>query len=124
MLGNSYFQELSSLTCRRAIFVFFFRSISLGRRKMALVIICGQPCSGKSTAAACLVKALEKTSNMPVILIDEPSLNLDRNNAYQGLSLPLTLSPKHDPLSHGMLIQLGLYLIFVFERFLALHECR
>lgn len=56
---------------------------------MALAIICGQPCSGKSTAAACLMKAIEKTSTMPVILIDEPSLNLDRNVAYQGLSPPL-----------------------------------
>jgi protein KTI12 len=52
---------------------------------MALVIICGQPCSGKSTAAACLSKALEKTTNMPVILIDEPSLNLDRNCAYHDM---------------------------------------
>lgn len=52
---------------------------------MALVIICGQPCSGKSTAAACLTKALEKASNVPVILIDEPSLNLDRNSAYQDM---------------------------------------
>jgi protein KTI12 len=58
---------------------------------MAVVIICGQPCSGKSTAAACLTKALEKASNMPVILIDEPSLNLDRNSAYQGLSPLLSM---------------------------------
>ncbi|XP_073392048.1 protein KTI12 homolog [Physcomitrium patens] len=52
---------------------------------MALVIICGQPCSGKSTAAACLMKEFEKTNNMPVVLIDEPSLNLDRNSAYQDM---------------------------------------
>ena len=71
---------------------------------MALVIICGQPCSGKSTAAACLMKALEKSSNMPVILIDEPSLNLDRTSAYQGLSPPLTISKR----THGMLVQLPL----------------
>jgi protein KTI12 len=52
---------------------------------MALVLMCGQPCSGKSTAAACLKEALEKRSNIPVILIDEPSLNLDRNESYQGV---------------------------------------
>lgn len=50
------------------------------------MIICGQPCSGKSTAASCLSKALEKSgTNTPVILIDEPSLNLDRNCAYQDM---------------------------------------
>lgn len=51
---------------------------------MALVIICGQPCSGKSTAAACLLKALGVTP-LPVKLIDEPSLNLDRNQSYSGM---------------------------------------
>jgi ABC-type cobalamin/Fe3+-siderophores transport system ATPase subunit len=53
-------------------------------REMALVLMCGQPCSGKSTAAACLIKALEQQHGTPVILIDEPSLNLDRNHSYQG----------------------------------------
>jgi hypothetical protein len=55
-----------------------------GEREMALVLMCGQPCSGKSTAAACLIKALEQQHGTPVILIDEPSLNLDRNHSYQG----------------------------------------
>ncbi|KAH8947560.1 hypothetical protein BDL97_11G048300 [Sphagnum fallax] len=52
---------------------------------MALVLMCGQPCSGKSTAAACLIKALEQQHGTPVILIDEPSLNLDRNHSYQDM---------------------------------------
>lgn len=51
---------------------------------MALVIICGQPCSGKSTAAACLIKALADTP-LSIKLIDEPILNLDRNASYSGM---------------------------------------
>lgn len=51
---------------------------------MALVIICGQPCSGKSTAAACLIKALSDAP-LSIKLIDEPTLNLDRNKSYSGM---------------------------------------
>eukprot|EP00250_Pteridium_aquilinum_P006894 c16722_g1_i2 orf=70-972(+) len=51
---------------------------------MALVIICGQPCSGKSTAAACLIKALADPP-LSTKLIDEPTLNLDRNTSYSGM---------------------------------------
>ncbi|KAG0466096.1 hypothetical protein HPP92_017676 [Vanilla planifolia] len=53
---------------------------------MALVVICGQPCSGKSTAALCLASALEATEPKPKVrIIDEFSLNLSRNRSYAGL---------------------------------------
>ncbi|XP_073393103.1 protein KTI12 homolog isoform X2 [Physcomitrium patens] len=78
------FWRAETFTCLGKFF-FVYSIPSEGHRNMALVIICGQPCSGKSTAAACLMKALEKTINMPVVLIDEPSLNLDRNSAYQDM---------------------------------------
>lgn len=52
---------------------------------MALVLICGQPCSGKSTAAQCLARALKSepsSCDLNVRIIDEPSLHIDRNQAY------------------------------------------
>ncbi|BBN19541.1 protein KTI12 [Marchantia polymorpha subsp. ruderalis] len=52
---------------------------------MALVVMCGQPCSGKSSAAAALIKALEKAKSKPVSLINEPSLNLDRNESFKDM---------------------------------------
>eukprot|EP01018_Ginkgo_biloba_P023666 Gb_12362 [translate_table: standard] len=48
---------------------------------MALVLMCGQPCSGKSTAANCLAQALQ-SQPYDVRIIDEPSLHLDRNQSY------------------------------------------
>ncbi|KAG6551577.1 hypothetical protein Mapa_007000 [Marchantia paleacea] len=52
---------------------------------MALVVMCGQPCSGKSSAAAALIKALVKANAKPVSLIDEPSLNLNRNESFKDM---------------------------------------
>lgn len=53
---------------------------------MALVVICGQPCSGKSTAAACLAEALtESDSNPTVRIIDETTFHLDRNRSYANM---------------------------------------
>lgn len=50
---------------------------------MALVVICGQPCSGKSTAASCLVEALQESESKPSVnIIDESSLHLNRNQSY------------------------------------------
>ncbi|CAH9115051.1 unnamed protein product [Cuscuta europaea] len=50
---------------------------------MALVVICGQPCSGKSTAAACLADALNNTDSKPSVrIIDETSFHLSRNQTY------------------------------------------
>ncbi|RRT59957.1 hypothetical protein B296_00045389 [Ensete ventricosum] len=52
---------------------------------MALVVICGQPCSGKSTAAACLADALQAMDPKPTVrIIDESSLHLGRNQSYAG----------------------------------------
>ena len=57
---------------------------------MALVVFCGQPCSGKSTIAALLVKSLTDIG-LSVKLIDEPTLNLDRNKSYSGQFVYTTL---------------------------------
>ncbi|KAJ6357240.1 hypothetical protein OIU78_005164 [Salix suchowensis] len=54
---------------------------------MALVVICGQPCSGKSTAALCLSVALkESESNSTIRIIDEASFHLDRNQSYADMT--------------------------------------
>ncbi|CAK9186172.1 unnamed protein product [Ilex paraguariensis] len=50
---------------------------------MALVVICGQPCSGKSTAAVCLAEALKDAESKPAVrVINETSFHLDRNESY------------------------------------------
>lgn len=54
---------------------------------MALVVICGQPCSGKSTAAVCLEEALkESESKLNIRVIDEASFHLDRNQSYANMT--------------------------------------
>ncbi|XP_057455669.1 protein KTI12 homolog [Lotus japonicus] len=53
---------------------------------MALVVICGQPCSGKSKAALCVAEALkESESKQQVRVIDEASFHLDRNQSYANM---------------------------------------
>ncbi|CAI0390858.1 unnamed protein product [Linum tenue] len=55
---------------------------------MALVVICGQPCSGKSTAATNLAEALKQSdssSKFNVNTIDEASFHLDRNQNYANM---------------------------------------
>jgi len=53
---------------------------------MALVVMCGQPCSGKSAAAACLAAALHTFStDLIVRIIDESSLHLGRNDSYKDM---------------------------------------
>ena len=54
---------------------------------MPLIVICGQPASGKSRVAAQLVQML--AAHGPVVLVDEPSLHLDRNSSYSSESLLL-----------------------------------
>jgi len=52
---------------------------------MALIVICGLPCSGKSAVASALSQALKEATDEAthVLVIDEPSLNLeDRNQSY------------------------------------------
>ncbi|KAJ4710775.1 protein KTI12-like [Melia azedarach] len=59
---------------------------------MALVVICGQPCSGKSLAAATLAEALkELESKETVRIIDEISLHLDRNQSYANMTVEKNL---------------------------------
>ncbi|KAF8680730.1 hypothetical protein HU200_012710 [Digitaria exilis] len=53
---------------------------------MALVVMCGQPCSGKSAAAGCLAAALRSSStDLTVRIIDESSLHLGRNDSYKDM---------------------------------------
>ncbi|XP_049937037.1 protein KTI12 homolog [Nymphaea colorata] len=52
---------------------------------MALVVMCGQPCSGKSMAA-CLLAGILRSQDLKVRLIDESSLHLDRNVAYADMT--------------------------------------
>lgn len=53
---------------------------------MALVVICGQPCSGKSKAADCLAEALKESEcKLAVRIIDEASFHLDRNQSYANM---------------------------------------
>ncbi|KAF5741691.1 hypothetical protein HS088_TW10G00695 [Tripterygium wilfordii] len=53
---------------------------------MALVVICGQPSSGKSTAALCLAEALkESESKQTIRIIDEATFHLDRNQSYANM---------------------------------------
>ncbi|GJN06674.1 hypothetical protein PR202_ga24428 [Eleusine coracana subsp. coracana] len=55
---------------------------------MALVVMCGQPCSGKSEAAACLTAALRSSSaDLTVRIIDESSLHLGHNDSYKGIGV-------------------------------------
>ncbi|XP_047334610.1 protein KTI12 homolog [Impatiens glandulifera] len=50
---------------------------------MALVVICGQPCSGKTTVATSIYKALEESESKPTVrIVNETSLHLDRNKSY------------------------------------------
>ncbi|WOL03602.1 hypothetical protein Cni_G12322 [Canna indica] len=60
---------------------------------MALVVICGQPCSGKSTAAACLADALHAVEDPKpsVRIIDESSLHLGRNQSYADMTVEKNL---------------------------------
>ncbi|KAH7685221.1 protein KTI12 protein [Dioscorea alata] len=59
---------------------------------MALVVICGQPCSGKSTAASCLSEALLAVEPKPMVrIIDETSLHLGRNQSYADMTVEKNL---------------------------------
>ncbi|KAJ8760852.1 hypothetical protein K2173_021890 [Erythroxylum novogranatense] len=53
---------------------------------MALVVMCGQPCSGKSRAASCLAETLrELESKLNIRIIDEASFHLDRSQSYASM---------------------------------------
>ncbi|CAI5493216.1 unnamed protein product [Closterium sp. Naga37s-1] len=63
---------------------------------MALVLICGQPCSGKSTVARQLVASLEAAINeqqnstpgdsrLSVVLLGEEQLHIGRDDGYQNM---------------------------------------
>ena len=62
------------------------------RSCMALVVVSGQPCSGKSTASAKL-KELLQSKGLQVSVIDEPTLQLIRNDSYKG-ETPMVHAPE------------------------------
>lgn len=50
---------------------------------MPFILICGQPCSGKSSVTAQLAELL-RVKGLEVVVVDEDSLHLDRNESYRG----------------------------------------
>jgi predicted kinase len=50
---------------------------------MPLVMLCGQPSSGKSTLAAQLAQLCQQAGHEPVV-IDESILQMDKSRAYAG----------------------------------------
>lgn len=50
---------------------------------MPLVVICGQPSSGKSTVARRLAQELQ-AAGVEALIVDEPSLHLKRDESYRG----------------------------------------
>jgi protein KTI12 len=53
---------------------------------MPLVVVCGQPCSGKSGVAGALAALLQARSpHLKVVIVDEEGLHLDRNASYRGM---------------------------------------
>lgn len=53
---------------------------------MPLVMLCGQPSSGKSTLAAHLAQLFQEAGHTPVI-VDESILHMDKSFAHAGLLL-------------------------------------
>ena len=56
---------------------------------MPLLIVCGQPCSGKSTITQRLAEKI-KSLGTEVVVIDERTIALDRNAAFQGMNAAQT----------------------------------
>lgn len=50
---------------------------------MPLIVVAGLPCSGKSTAAAAVAQAC-RDLGQDVVVVDEDSLHLRRNDSYKG----------------------------------------
>jgi thymidylate kinase len=50
---------------------------------MPLIVICGHPCSGKSTVARQVVEACRRAGH-EAALVDEESLHLTRDASYRG----------------------------------------
>lgn len=51
---------------------------------MALIVVCGHPCSGKSAAARFLEEALQAAGAQTVVILGEDSLKLTKRDAYKG----------------------------------------
>ncbi len=59
---------------------------------MPLIVVCGQPCSGKSAVTAQLADLL-RAKGLEVVVVDEDSLLLDRNESYRGGRLAGAVRP-------------------------------
>ncbi len=51
--------------------------------KMPLLLVCGRPCTGKSTVTKLVAKALE-SAGCDVIIVDEPTAHIDKNKMHKG----------------------------------------
>lgn len=73
---------------------------------MALVVVSGQPCSGKSRASAGL-RQLFELKGLIVAVVDEPGLQLARNESYKGELSPfesrLLMTMASSSMMHGVL---------------------
>lgn len=58
----------------------------LSRPAMPLIVMCGIPCSGKTTVTKKLAAYLEKETGKKVEVINEEALNLVKQDAYRGTS--------------------------------------
>lgn len=52
---------------------------------MPLIVMCGIPCSGKTTVTKKIAAYMEKETGKRVEIINEESLNLVKQAAYRGL---------------------------------------
>lgn len=59
---------------------------------MSLIVICGQPCSGKSSVAAALLALLE-AKGVQASIVDEPSFGLTKTESYEGMGMVLLHVP-------------------------------
>lgn len=64
----------------KSLFVIFF----IKKKTMPLVVLCGNPSSGKSNIAHALQEECLRRGGM-VDMVNEESLHIDRNNGYKGV---------------------------------------
>ena len=56
---------------------------------MPLIVMCGIPCSGKTTLAKKLASYLEQEAGKKVDIVNEESLSLNKQAAYRGRVCPI-----------------------------------
>lgn len=64
-----------------------FQALKLIFFYMPLVVVCGIPGSGKTKRATELANHLTQTHKCHVVLINEESLGIDKNEGYKGTQM-------------------------------------